>query len=799
MKKFLLLSILLVCLVPAFGQLTVNSTLTPQQLVQNYLVGSGVTVSNVTFNGTPGTTPNPQIGYFQGASSNVGLTDGVIMASGAVTNAIGPNNSGGITTAYNNSFSDPDLSAICAFGVYDVAVLQFDFVPQGDTVEFKFVFASDEYIEYVGSGINDAFGIFISGPGITGPFTNNAANMAVVPGTSLPISIDNVSPWTNASYYIDNGDGYTAPYNSNPMYIQYDGLTVTITAKYPVQCGQTYHIKFAIGDGADNVLDSGVFIEAGSFSSNGMNVTLEAPVLPNIAAGFVYEGCLLGSSVDIVFVRPDVTGADTTYFNVGGDAINGSDYSTITNSYVVFPPGEDSAILSVTIFNDGIIEGTDTLTISVTTTNSCGGSNVISVNVYIQDPYDVIPFAGNDTVYYCPGQILNLNGIMLTGLPPYNYTWSNGTTTSSVSYTITQLGSDTLILDVIDGCGYTGTDTLFISQSPPPALIADAGNDITITCPGQTIVLDGAYYNSVVPTTYMWLPNVFDTLLVVQPLQTTQYIFSATNSCGQADTDTVTVFVPPYTPFTVFLSDSVLTVTCPGDNDSVTGYALSGGTAPYSYFWSNGDLDSNTSVNILADGNLELIIVDACGLDTAVYVALELDYSPVNLGVLSGRYCRNNDSTVIVPYTLSGGSEPFSFGYSSSVTNGTMTTDTIAQVFTIEYPQSGQYFFTVTDGCGNSDVDSASIIMDNCDLMIPNVISPNGDGVNDVFFVDGLQYHPNSILRVYDRWGVLVYMDTDYQNNWNGNGVTGGIYFYIIELTDGTIPAQYNGFLHIYY
>lgn len=799
MRNLFFLILLLGLSLPLSAQLTINGTLTPTQLVQNYLVGNGVTVSNVTFNGAPATTTNPQISLFNGTNTTLNMADGIIMSSGQTLNAIGPNNNSGISASMGSSAYDPDLNAICAFGVYDAAYLEFDFTAAGDSVSFNYIFASDEYMEYVGGGINDAFGIFLSGPGISGPFSNNAVNIALIPGTSTPVSIDNVNAFTNSAYYVNNGDGSTAPYNTNPIYVQYDGLTVKLTAAYPVQCGGTYHIKFAIGDGADDLLDSGVFIEGGSFSSNGFSVSLNTPTLPNATQGVVYEGCLLGSTVDFTFVRPDVTGADTAFFILGGNAVNGVDYSNISPSYVTFAPGQDSATLTISIPNDFVIEGVDTLTISSISVNACGDTVLNTATLYIHDPYPVNPFAGNDTIYNCPGTTYSFNGVVLNGNPPYNWTWNGAIPGQTISYTINQLGGDTLVLEVIDGCGYIGYDTLFLSQVPPSPLIADAGPDVTLTCAGQSVQLTGSASGGGGTVTYLWGTSTYAQDTLVQPLTTTNYILTVYNTCQQTDTDTVTVIVPPYTPYNWIVMDSLITVTCSGDPADFTAYVTSGGSAPYTYLWSNGDNDTTTTINVTGAGNLTVTVTDACGLDSTITVYYAIQNGSINFSVNGGRICRNADSTALLPYNISGGVAPLVFNMTAPPGVLNILQDTVGNYFTVSPAQSGIYTVTVTDGCGVTVTDSAIVHMRNCDLVIPNVISPNGDGVNDVFEIDGLQYHPNSILRVYNRWGQQVYYDANYQNNWDGGSLPAGVYYYILELTDGTLPPQYNGFLHIFY
>ena len=264
---------LLLAPVTLCAQLIVTNpmTQTPQDLVQNVLLGPGVTVSNITFNGGAGNIWSEQAGFFDSNMANVGIPTGIILATGDVTQAAGPNATGSNSLGGGNLSSpgtcDADLQLLdpTATGFNDCAVLEFDFVPSGDSLKFNFVFASEEYLEFVNS-INDAFGFFISGPGFNGPYANNAENIALVPGTTTPITINTVNNLVNSAYYVDNGDGFTAPFNNDPFYIQFDGLTTVLTAEALVQCGQTYHIKIAIADANDTAWDSAVFLEAGSFT-----------------------------------------------------------------------------------------------------------------------------------------------------------------------------------------------------------------------------------------------------------------------------------------------------------------------------------------------------------------------------------------------------------------------------------------------------------------------------------------------------------------------------------------------------
>jgi hypothetical protein len=170
-------------------------------------------------------------------------------------------------------------------------------VATSDSIRFNYVFGSEEYMEFVSTtpgGINDGFGFFISGPGISGPFSGGAQNIAIVPGTSLPVTMFNLNLNTNSAFYFDNGDGFGTGTAPDGLTVQYDGFTLPLVAAAAVQCGQTYHIKLAIADGGDYSLDSGVFIEEGSFTSTGNVYMSSSTSFGGAVSGndtTIYEGC----------------------------------------------------------------------------------------------------------------------------------------------------------------------------------------------------------------------------------------------------------------------------------------------------------------------------------------------------------------------------------------------------------------------------------------------------------------------------------------------------------------------------
>lgn len=268
MKK-LLLCIFLSLSYTGFSQLLLDDTLTPSQLVQQVLVDQSVAPVNITFNNQPGNTVKIQVAQFSTGAvpTGLGLEQGLILATAGTDVALGPNNSGSSSTfAFGGSYVDADLVLIPgAQYLESSSVLEFDFVATGSELNFDYVFASEEYPEFSNSDYNDVFGFFLSGPGLSGPYTNNAENIAIIPNTTTEMTINNLNngtanagPCEYCEFYISNGVGQTPELNP---YIEYDGFTTTIRAKAALQCGETYHIKLAIGNVGDNNYDSAVFIK----------------------------------------------------------------------------------------------------------------------------------------------------------------------------------------------------------------------------------------------------------------------------------------------------------------------------------------------------------------------------------------------------------------------------------------------------------------------------------------------------------------------------------------------------------
>lgn len=592
----------------SIAQLTTSTLLTPAQLVQNVLLGSGVTATNITYTGA-----TQAIGSFNGTNSNIGFANGVLLTSGIPSNATGPNNITNVSTT-NSVSGDADLNIIMAPTLsYDASILEFDFVATSDTMKFRYVFGSDEYMEYVSlmpGGINDGFGLFISGPGISGPFSNNAKNIAIIPNTSLPVTMFNLNLYSNGQYYVDNGNNGVNVTPGGPT-VQYDGFTKPLTAIAALQCGEKYHIKIAIADGGDYIIDSGVFLEAGSFvvsNSLAINSSSTFNGHPGSVDTVMYEGC--GSiQIDLTRSGCNLPNADTIQIGYLGTAINGIDY--LAQSNIIFAPGVANGSFVISSLSDAIVEGNETIILTF-------GTNTLTL-IIIDSPPLIVDLQ-KDTAIYCNQSIMTLTASVTGGVPVgvYTYNWTN-TTGSLTSATIHPTVTTTYYLTVSDTCGNTATDSTTVAVYPYVPMILTLNNDTTI-CEGKSVFLDANVINGVPGFIYSWNPSVStkDTI-TLWPNVTTEYIFNVTDACGNSIKDTVSVTVIPnnanYTY--TFITNQIVNFT-----------NLSTGNS--NYYWDFGDnspdstsTSKNPAHNYLEPGTYRVMLISSTSsgcTDTAYQV-----------------------------------------------------------------------------------------------------------------------------------------------------------------------------------
>lgn len=226
----------------------------------NAIAGSGVTVTGASVAGSAA-----QFGTFTSAAAapGIGFASGVVLSTGTATDLPGVNAEENLTTEFGGT-GDARIDAIASAPgeSEDVAALNFDFtLAQTSTLFFEFVFGSDEYLEFVNQGFNDAFGFFL----------DDGPNLAVLPG-AVPISIDSINATTNAAQYRDN------PTAAPAFDVRLDGLTTAIVISVANVAAGAHRFSFVIGDVGDQRFDSAIFIRGASFGDGTPPPPGEVPI-----------------------------------------------------------------------------------------------------------------------------------------------------------------------------------------------------------------------------------------------------------------------------------------------------------------------------------------------------------------------------------------------------------------------------------------------------------------------------------------------------------------------------------------
>lgn len=454
----------LICLLPLriFSQISVSLSTNATQLANN-MVGPGIIVQNATVNCPPRAS-----GLFTWTSSSVGITNGIVLTTGDA-DSINSNGGFALSTGWgspgdqdlNTAISQPGWPQPAPSVTNDACVLEFDLIPNCDTIAINYIFASAEYNTFVNSVFNDAFAFYISGPGITG-----VQNIALIPGTGIPITINSVNngqtgtgPCTNCSWYQDNTA--TPPFDPN---MEFSGFTTKLTAKQVAIPCSTYHIKFVIADGEDDALDSGVFLEQGGFRCIGSQVDVsQSTSFPGNTNTAVRE------CVDATFTfrrNGDLTFPQLVNYQIAGSVVPGVDCPPLSGS-ITIPANQAQAILPVNFFKTPNQSCLDSLMLIVSNT-TCATIQKDTAKIYLACAPEVV--LRTDTAL-CPGNMLSIG---YAAIPKASYSWSPSTnlssaTSSNPTFTAPASGSYTYINTMIDSFGCAAKDTVTIQVTALPA------------------------------------------------------------------------------------------------------------------------------------------------------------------------------------------------------------------------------------------------------------------------------------------------------------------------------------------
>lgn len=637
-------------------------------LIREVFIGGGCfDVSGVTPIGS-----EAGMGEFSGGGP-LGIETGVLLASGNVENSMGPNNSPGAGNGLGQP-GDPDLTILAGQGTFDATGIEFDFRPTIEEISFRYVFGSEEYPEYVCAIFNDVFGFFISGPGISGQFSNNSVNIANIPGVfNLWVGINTVNPgvpgaFGNAGNCVPQGLANSQFYVDNPPgspEIQYDGWTTVFTATANVQVCGTYHIKLVIADAGDAIFDSGVFLEANSFNAGGIGDV--SFMSPTTGSNLVYRNCNDGV-ITICKASPNDIGLDV-FLNFTVDpqstAIPGIDYVPFPSPFYI-PAGEECVEVPLEVFPSPVQQGVKNILLALELPCSCENP---FVEILIDDTPPIS--IELDDVIICAEEQLSLSPTVTGGIPAYSYSWSTGDNSPSIFVTPTQ--NTSYMVTVTDECGQEETALANVTVLPRPIATMEADgylctNDpngsVTVTVtfepPGSgpwnfSYAIDGDY-----PPGFFGITQNPFTFQVNQP----GFIYLLETSSQwcegwtQGDAFIEEVFVETFY--------DVTPVSCQGIEDgSIQAYGV-GINDPYEFYWSGG-YGYTDILDPIGVGTYYVTVTDALGC-TRVDSVIISSPSDIELSgvILSGTECFS--ATGSVSLFVNGGIGPYAYQWSNGST-----------------------------------------------------------------------------------------------------------------------------------
>ncbi|PWA10857.1 T9SS type B sorting domain-containing protein [Flavobacterium laiguense] len=763
LKNILILLLYCYSTVATAQYITVDATKTAQELIKDVLVNSTcANVLNINGSGNNAVPIENSFAYFNSGGSNFPFSEGVVLSTSASKNAIGPyvSNRGGGGDTW---LGDADLDQTLGINSVNATVLEFDFVPLTNYISFNYVFASNEYQSYFPCAFSDGFAFLIK-ENVSG---STYKNIAVLPGTTTPVSSENVHLITNT--VVDaNGishpgcpainESYFNGFNTAASPINYSGQTIKLNAQTDVIAGKTYHIKLVIADDKEEYYDSAVFLEAGSFTAKidlgtdrssttsnplcfGENFTIDTKLLASYKYEWYKDGTLISSAINPSY---PVTEAGTYKVKV---TLSPSTCTAEDEIKIEYAP---QIVLSNTILaqcdddGDGISIFDLTKADPILKNNDPKLVKVVYFNSLAEAQGEINPILNPSTYNNrTPNQVLHARVTNAFGCADYatlNLIISN----NSIAI---QNPIETCDLDAIQD----GLTQFNLNTQITPQVINGLTNGLTVE-----------YYlnqtDAIVQKNQ--LPNLFTNTIPNQQIIYARIVNGPDCFRITPETLVVNTFNPPN-----FQDDTF--PLCDGSNLNLTidsGYS--------SYSWSTGS--TTNTANISAPGDYTVTVTNTNGCTKTKKFIVK----PSGIGVITNATVTDfsgTDNSVLISYSGNG-------DYEFSLDNNFYQDNPLFTGL-----NAGTYNATIRDknGCGISMSYKVYV------LDYPRFFTPNNDGYNDTWKIKNLDLLPKSTIAILDRYGKLLKQLGSNSIGWNGtyNGreLPADDYWFIITFEDGKI------------
>ncbi len=689
------------------------SNYTPEQLVKNILINGGTNcttanVTNVTVSPNHDVTNNNRFwGYFHKGTTSFPFTDGIVLTTGYASEA-----GNSYVAAVGQSVgtgSDADLVAATGANVSltDAVALEFDFVPNSNQVKFNYIFVSDEYTSnYPCTGYSDAFALLLKKVG-----DPTYTNLAVLPGGAGPVSATNIVPAGNGFSCGPINANYFGALANPHLVINYFGRTTPLTAVADVIPGQTYHFKMVLADAKDPSHDSAVFLEGGSFDV-GIKIVDEA-------------GAVLPGSINMCDNTPKQLKAQVA-------AIPGMTYQWYKDGVAI--PGATSAVYIATQ------PGVYTVKVMVPG-NQCPSEATITI------VGGTSPTVQNAELKLCTTPTLSTFNLetakpLISTTPGAvfrfyaNQADAQAQNNSNITNLTAYNGTDGQILYVLVSngafCSKIATLTLRKEETPTALLTAPRLK----ICAGESVLLTASG-----GVTYQWSDtSSTGGIRTVSPTQTTTYTVYAIGAqgCKSLQPARITIEVVP-----AIVSGLKGGHICQGDK-----IILDAGSGPgYTYQWSSGE--TSQSITVATPGEYSVTISNGvCSKEFKTQVIkavipeiIKVDYNDKGTMILTA----SNPSNGILEYSIDNGVT----WQSSNVFNNVPKNKVIAIRVRVKFTSCVGFleFFT---------------------FVMKNVITPNGDNLNDIIDFSGVINYKNFSGQVFDRYGREVFKAEKVRPYWDG-------------------------------